>query len=240
MDVTDKELRFAVKEGFDSIELLKRYTTLTMGPCQGKACLTSSQRLCALATASSVPQTGPDRPPARRGPPSRAPRSRRRRWTPRKETAMHDRHADAGRDVHVGGRLAPAAPLPSTRRTRPRPCTTRVGLIDVSTLGKFRVKGPDAVALLERLYPNRFGDLAVGRIRYGVMLNDSGVILDDGTVARLGDDEFFVTRHHQRHRGDRRGGWTWWLAVWGLDVLVAERQRGAYAAVNLAGPRRAT
>jgi sarcosine oxidase subunit alpha len=65
--------------------------------------------------------------------------------------------------------------------------------IDVSTLGKFRVRGPQAVDLLERLYPNRFSDLAVGRIRYGVMLNDEGVILDDGAVCRVSDDEFFVT-----------------------------------------------
>jgi sarcosine oxidase subunit alpha len=111
---------------------------------------------------------------------------------------------------------------------------TRVGVIDVSTLGKFRVKGAEAVALLERLYPGRFADLAIGRIRYGLMLNDEGVIVDDGTVARVGDDEFFVTVTTGNTAALER--WiTWWNADWGLDVRVLNLT-GAYAAVNLAGP----
>jgi sarcosine oxidase subunit alpha len=111
----------------------------------------------------------------------------------------------------------------------------RVGLIDVSSLGKFRITGSQAVTLLERLYPARFGDLKVGRVRYGAMLNDQGVILDDGTVARLGDKEFFITT--------TTGGtsamdqWMrWWLADWRLDARVINVSSG-YAAVNLAGPR---
>src|SRR4029077_1268717 len=102
MDVTDKELKYAVGEGFDSIELLKRYTTLSMGPCQGKACLTSSIRLCAAATRQTIPETGT--------PTARPP------WTPvamsvlaaeelvpRKETSMHDLHADAGAEFMWAG-----------------------------------------------------------------------------------------------------------------------------------------
>jgi sarcosine oxidase subunit alpha len=109
-----------------------------------------------------------------------------------------------------------------------------VGLIDVSTLGKFRVKGPESVTLLERLYPNRFGDLRLGRIRYGLMLNDEGVILDDGTVARVGEDEFFATVTTGNTAALER--WiTWWNADWALDVQVLN-VTGAYAAVNLAGP----
>ena len=111
----------------------------------------------------------------------------------------------------------------------------RVGVIDVSTLGKFRVKGPQAVDLLERLYPNRFSDLAVGRIRYGVMLNDEGVILDDGAVCRVDDDEFFVTVTTGNTAALER--WiTWWLADWRLDVQILN-VTGAFAALNLAGPQ---
>jgi sarcosine oxidase subunit alpha len=111
---------------------------------------------------------------------------------------------------------------------------TGVGVIDVSSLGKIRVTGPDAVAFLERLYPNRFGDLAVDRIRYGVMLNDSGVILDDGTVVRLAEDEFFVTTTTSGAASITR--WMeWWLAVWRMDVLVANVSAN-HAAVNLTGP----
>ncbi len=232
MDVTDKELRFAVKEGFDSIELLKRYTTLTMGPCQGKACLTSSVRLCALSTRRSVPETGT---PTARPPWVGVPMSvlAAEELVPRKESAMHDQHADLGAEfMWAGDWRRPhhyADPAEEARAVH-----EGVGVIDVSTLGKIRVKGPDAVAFLERLYPNRYGDLAVGRIRYGVMLNDSGVILDDGTVVRLADDEFFVTTTTSGAATITR--WMeWWLAVWNMDVLVANVSAN-HAAVNVTGP----
>src|SRR4029453_5480879 len=68
-----------------------------------------------------------------------------------------------------------------------------LGVIDVSTLGKLLVEGPEAAELLEGLYPNRFGDMKTGRIRYGVLTTDGGRIMDDGTVARLDDDLFYVT-----------------------------------------------
>jgi sarcosine oxidase subunit alpha len=233
MDVTVKEVHQAVNEGFDSTELLKRYTTLTMGPCQGKACLMSSLRLCAQLTNRPLPQV--DRPTAR--PP----------WTPiplgvlaaghlvpRKETAIHQRHVEGGAEFMWAGDWR----RPHHYRDPRQECEAvheRVGLIDVSSLGKFRIAGSQAVTLLERLYPSKFADLKVGRVRYGAMLNDQGVILDDGTVCRLGDEEFFVTT--------TTGGtsamdqWIkWWLADWALDARVINVS-GGYAAVNLAGPR---
>jgi sarcosine oxidase subunit alpha len=156
------------------------------------------------------------------------------RLTPRKETTMHDRHVDAGAEfMWTGDWRRPhhyTSPEDEVAAVR-----NRVGLIDVSTLGTFRVKGPEAVALLERLYPNRFSDLAIGRVRYGAMLNDEGVILDDGAVVRLADDEFFVTVTTGNTAALER--WiTWWNADWGLDALVLN-VTGAYGAVNLAGPR---
>ncbi len=233
MDVTAKELKTAVAEGFDSMELLKRYTTITMGPCQGKACMASSQRLCAAVTGRSFAETTPttSRPPwvpVEMGTLAGA------RLTPRKETTMHDRHAAAGAEFMWAGDwrrphhyTTPEAEVAAVRH--------RVGLIDVSTLGTFRIKGPQAVELLERLYPNRFSDLAVGRVRYGAMLNDEGVILDDGAVVRLADDEFFVTVTTGNTAALER--WiTWWNADWGLDALILN-VTGAYGAVNLAGPR---
>jgi len=233
MDVTAKELKTAAAEGFDSMELLKRYTTITMGPCQGKACLTSSQRLCGLATGRSLADTTPTtaRPPwvpVEMGTLAGA------RLTPRKETTMHDRHVAAGAEFMWAGDwrrphhyTTPEEEVDAVRH--------RVGLIDVSTLGTFRIKGPEAVELLERLYPNRFSDLAVGRIRYGTMLNDEGVILDDGTIVRVDDDEFFVTVTTGNTAALER--WiTWWNADWGLDALVLN-VTGAFGAVSVAGPR---
>jgi sarcosine oxidase subunit alpha len=232
MDVTGKELKTAVAEGFDSMELLKRYTTITMGPCQGKACMLASQRLCSRATGSSFSETPPTtaRPPWA---PVELGTLAGWRRTPGKQTTMHDGHADAGAAfMWAGDWRRPhryTSPEEEVEAVR-----TRVGLIDVSSLGKFRVKGPEAVPLLDRLYPNRFGDLRLGRIRYGLMLNDEGVILDDGTVARVGEDEFFVTVTTGNTAALER--WiTWWNADWGLDVQVLN-VTGAFAAVNLAGP----
>jgi sarcosine oxidase subunit alpha len=233
MDVTKKEMEQAMIEGFDDIELLKRYTTISMGPCQGKACLTGSVRLAAALGGQTVPRSGL--------PTNRAP------WTPvslevlaagsltpRKETAMHDRHVEAGAEFMWAGDWR----RPHHYQDPREECQAvheRVGLIDVSSLGKFRIKGPQAVALLERLYPSRVSDLKIGRIRYGAMLNDQGVILDDGTICRLAEDEFFVTTTTGGTAGMEQ--WMrWWLADWGLDTQLINVS-GGYAALNLAGPR---
>ena len=124
---------------------------------------------------------------------------------------MHDRHAAAGAEFMWAGDwrrphhyTTPEEEVDAVRN--------RVGLIDVSTLGKFRVKGPQSVELLERLYPNRFSDLAVGRVRYGAMLNDEGVILDDGAVVRRRG------RRVLRHRDDRQHG-----GAGAVDHLVERR-----------------
>ena len=110
-----------------------------------------------------------------------------------------------------------------------------LGVIDVSTLGKLFVEGGDAAAFLERLYPNRFGDMKVGRIRYGVLTTDGGRIMDDGTVARLGDDLYYVTTTSSG--SDAVTAWfEWWNAVWGYDIEIVN-VTGALAALNLAGPR---
>ena len=233
MDVTTKEMKRSVEEGFDSIELLKRYTTLGMGPCQGKSCLAGCVRYAAEITGQSVPETGV--------PTARAP------WMPvelgllaadhaepRKESPLHDCHVDLGAEFLWAGEWR----RPHHYRDPSEECRAaheRVALIDVSTLGKLRFRGSGAVELLEKLYPNRFGDLKVGRIRYGAMLNDQGVILDDGTVGRLAENEFFVTT--TTSGADAIDQWIrWWMADWKLAVQVVNIS-AAYAAINVAGPR---
>jgi len=233
MDVTTKEMKGAVEEGFDSIELLKRYTTLGMGPCQGKSCLAACVQHAATLTGRSVPETGV--------PTARAP------WKPvelgllaadhaepRKESPLHECHVDLGAEFTWAGEWR----RPRQYRDPVEECRAvheRVGVIDVSTLGKLRIRGSGAVALLERLYPNRFADLKVGRIRYGAMLNDQGVILDDGTVGRLAENEFFVTT--TTSGADAIDQWIkWWMADWRLPVQVVNVS-SEYAAINIAGPR---
>ena len=109
------------------------------------------------------------------------------------------------------------------------------GLIDVSTLGKLMVRGPDAGEFLNRLYPNRFDNLKPGRVRYGVLGDDAGRITDDGTVCRLDEDSFYVTTTSSG--ADAVEAWfAWWLAEWKLDVHLTDVSQGL-AAFNLAGPR---
>ena len=110
----------------------------------------------------------------------------------------------------------------------------RVGIIDVSTLGKLDVQGADAPALLDLLYTNTFSDLGVGRVRYGLMCSDNGAILDDGTVTRLAQDRFFVTT--TSGNADMIEDWfNWWMSGAGPCVHVTN-VTGAYGAVNVAGP----
>ena len=111
----------------------------------------------------------------------------------------------------------------------------RVGIIDVSTLGKLDVKGRDAAAYLEWIHPNRVANLKPGRIRYRVMLDDAGIIVDDGTIARLSDDHFFVTTGTGALESVEQ--WLeWWLADGKRCVHVTNITAGL-GAVNVAGPR---
>jgi sarcosine oxidase subunit alpha len=109
------------------------------------------------------------------------------------------------------------------------------GLIDVSSLGKLLVRGPEAGAFLDRLYPNRFSNLAPGRVRYGVLSTDAGRIFDDGTVCRLDDDSFYVTTTSSG-AGAVEEWFDWWQADWRMDVRISDVTQ-AMAAMNLAGQR---
>jgi sarcosine oxidase subunit alpha len=232
-DVTTKDVKRAIEEGFDSIELSKRYTTVTMGPCQGKLCQLPSIRLYAKERGLSEAEIGTTtaRPPWA---PVEMGLLAGRHLEPMRRTSMHFRHEEHG------GRMMWAGPWkrPHSYDERPedevRAVHESLGAIDVSTLGKLLVEGPEAADLLERLYPNRFSDLRPGRIRYGVLTTDGGRIMDDGTIARLSDDLYYVTTTSTG--SDAVTAWfEWWNAVWGYDAEIVN-VTGALAAVNLAGP----
>jgi len=111
----------------------------------------------------------------------------------------------------------------------------RVGLIDVSTLGKIELQGRDAAPLLDRVYTHVFSSLKVGRSRYGVICGDDGIILDDGTVSRLAEDHFYITTTTGNVEFVEK--WLeWWIAGTGICAHVTN-VTGDYAAVNLAGPK---
>ena len=232
-DVTAKDIHLSVEEGYDSIELSKRYTTTTMGPCQGRMCQLPAVRLMAKETGTSLADVGTTtaRPPWHAVPMGAL---AGRPFEPAKRSSIHARHRELGANVMWAGdwRRAydygdPMGEAMAVHRA--------AGLIDVSTLGKLIVRGPDAGEFLDRLYPNRFSNLKPGRIRYGVITSDSGRVMDDGTICRLDDDSFYVTTTSSG-AGAIYDWFTWWLADWHLDVHITDITQ-ALSAVNLAGPR---
>jgi sarcosine oxidase subunit alpha len=234
-DVSSKDLVAAAAEGFDSIELVKRFTTVTMGPSQGK--LESVNAVAVLAEAHGVADlneigTTVWRPPyvpitlgALAGRPHKNVRlSPMQTWHERR--GAHPLIAGEWiRPDHYGD---PAAEVRNAR--------TAVGVIDVTPLGKLDLRGPDVPQLLNAMYVNKWSQLPIGGVRYGVMCGEDGVVLDDGVTARLGPDRYMMTT-------TTSGAAT----VWELAESVLQTEHpewrvhvtpmtSAFASINVAGP----
>jgi len=111
----------------------------------------------------------------------------------------------------------------------------RVGIIDVSTLGRFLIKGPDSGRLLEMVYTNIYSNLKVGKARYALLLSETGKVLDDGVIARLGEDEYLATS--STGNAEFVENWLkWWQATGSLNVSITNMTSGL-AAINVAGPK---
>ncbi|MCW3016083.1 MAG: aminomethyltransferase, partial [Solirubrobacterales bacterium] len=232
-DVTAKDIAYGAAEGYDSIELSKRYTTVTMGPSQGRFSQLASVRALAAETALSMGDVGltTARPPWTTVPLGvLAGRS----FEAAKRSAIHGRHRELGATVRWAGDWRRAYDYGDIEGEA-LAVHAAAGLIDVSSLGKLLVRGPEAGAFLDRLYPNRMSTLAPGRVRYGVITSEAGRIVDDGTVVRLDEETFYVTTTSSGAAGVEQL-FSWWLAVWEMDVTVTDVTQ-ALAAVNLAGPR---
>ncbi len=241
-DVTSQDLQDGIAEGFDRIETLKRYTTATMGPCQGKMCQLPAIGICAHQTGRSMEETGTTtaRPPnpsvtlgALAGP----------KHHPIRRTPMHyEQDALGAVWLDMGEwkrpryfKTASASDEKSCVVEEYRAVRERAGLIDVSTLGKLDVKGRDTGKLLDKVYTSRFSDQRPGFVRYGVICDEAGVMLDDGTISRLGDNHWFITT--TTGNLDFVQQWLeWWLTGSGWDVHVTN-VTGGMASVNLAGPK---
>jgi sarcosine oxidase subunit alpha len=232
-DVTAKDIHRAVEEGYDSIELCKRFTTVTMGPCQGRMCQLPAIRLMASETGQDLETVGSttSRPPWSTVPMGAL---AGRPIEPAKRSAIHGRHRELGATIRWAGdwRRAYDYGEPEAEALNVH---TAAGLIDVSTLGKLLVRGSEAGAFLDRLYPNRLSNLAPGRVRYGVLTSDAGRIMDDGTVSRIDEQTFYVTTTSSG-AGAVEQWFSWWLADWRMDVHLSDVTQ-ALCAVNLAGPR---
>lgn len=232
-DVTVKDIKHATAEGYDSLELSKRYTTVTMGPSQGRFSQVPAARVLAAETGLDLGTVGltTARPPWSTVPMGAL---AGRPFEPAKRSAVHKRHRELGANIRWAGDWRRAYDY-GDADGEATAVQEAAGLIDVSTLGKLLVRGPDAGELLDRLYPNRMSTVAPGRVRYGVLTSEAGRITDDGTVCRLDDDTFYVTTTSGGLNGVEQS-FTWWLETWRLDVSITDVTQGV-GAMNLAGPK---
>jgi sarcosine oxidase, subunit alpha len=234
-DVSSKDIVDAANEGYDSSELVKRYTTATMGPTQGKLETMNTVAVLAEATGRTIEELGTTvwRPPY-------APVSlgalAGRILEPVRVSPIQPWHvAHDARPLVAGQWIRPdhyGDPAAEVRRVR-----ERVGVIDVTPLGKLDLRGPDVSKLLDAVYVNRWSRLEVGRVRYGVMCADDGVVMDDGVTGRLGEDHYLMSTTSSGA-----------AAVWEHleSVLQTEHPDWQvhvtplttyYASINVAGPR---
>ncbi|MCL1629855.1 sarcosine oxidase subunit alpha family protein [Roseibaca sp. V10] len=203
-DVTVKDVKLAHQEGFRSVEHLKRYTTLGMATDQGKTSNLGGLAVMAELTGQSIEATGttifrPPYTPVAMG--ALAGRSTGADFKPTRKTPSHVWASEQGATFVEVGQWLRAQYFPQSGETHWRQTVDRevnatrtgVGICDVTTLGKIDVQGADAAAFLNRIYCNAFAKLAVGRVRYGLMLREDGIAMDDGTAARLAEDHFVVT-----------------------------------------------
>jgi sarcosine oxidase subunit alpha len=202
-DVTTRDLALATREGFHSIEHVKRYTTTGMATDQGKTSNLNAMAIVAEKLSRPIPQVGLTTfrmpyTPVSFG--SFAGVSRKELFDPIRTTPTHTwAQAQGALFENVGlwkrahyfpraGENLHAAVVRECRAVR-----DSVGMFDASTLGKIEVVGPDAAEFMNRLYINNWTNLGVGRTRYGILLREDGFVYDDGVVARLEADRFHVT-----------------------------------------------
>jgi sarcosine oxidase subunit alpha len=239
-DLQVKDLENAAQEGFDSSELLKRYSTVGMGPSQGKHSSMNALRVLARYRGVGVEQLGltTSRPMYHPVPMKLL---AGRSFHPERRTPIDAQHAASGAVWMPAGNWRRPEYYAVSGESRAQSIEAEVhavrngvGLIDVGTLGKIEAYGPDAAELLDRAYTGRFSDLKIGMTRYGLMLDEAGVIIDDGVIARLGPELFYFTTT----TGGSATVFRELLrlnALWGLDCALVN-VTGHRAAFNFAGP----
>ena len=202
-DVTCEDVRLAHREGFQSVEHLKRYTTLGMANDGGKMGNIIGLALMAEALGKEIPAVGttvfrPPYTPVAIG--ALSGRSVDEHFRPLRRTPMHDWNLAHGATMTMAGLwhrpwyFARNGETINEAYVREADTTRKsVGLCDVTSLGKIAVQGPDATELLNRIYTNPFAKLPIGKARYGIMLRDDGIVMDDGTTWRLSETDYFMT-----------------------------------------------
>lgn len=229
--VTVGDLDFVFERGFSEIELLKRATLAGTGTCQGVVC-TPYLRSFVLARGGELQPTFTARPLARQLTIGEA--AAGFRLPPIHRTGLDSVHRALGaRMDRIGGWYRPWM-YPDTNREY-WAVREAVSLGDVGTLGKFVVRGPDSVELLERLYPCRVADLAPGRSRYALLLSESGGLMDDGLISRI-DEKTFALSFTSGGASHAEAWIRDWANGFGVDVRIMDRTH-SLGAINVTGPR---
>lgn len=239
-DLQIKDIVNSARQGYRDIQLVKRFSTVGMGPSQGRHSALPTARLIAKATQRSVTETGVTtaRPPVK---PEPLALLAGRRFEPIRKTPMDAQHITLGAHMIPAGNWRRPAfyGTPDKRQEclaqESLAVRTGVGLIDVSTLGGIELRGPDAAEFMNRMYTFAFLKQPVGKTRYAVLTNEQGVIIDDGVAARISSDHYYVTAttggidHVYREMLK-------WNAQWRMHVDIANVTT-AFAAINIAGPK---
>ena len=234
-DVSSKDLRTAVQEGYDSAELAKRYTTATMGPTQGKLEAVNVIAILAGLTGRTIAETGTTtwRPPYA---PVTLGALAGRVFEPVRYSPMQPWHeAHGARPLVAGAWIRPdhyGDPEGEARRVR-----SAVGLIDVTPIGKLDLRGPDVPKLLNLLYVNKWSQLGVGRVRYGAMCAEDGVVLDDGVTGRLGEQHYLMSTTSSGAEAVAQWAENWLQTTFPGWQVHLTPVTTSYASMNVAGPR---
>lgn len=242
-DIQVKDFINAAKEGFDNIELMKRFTTVGMGPSQGKHSNMNAIRILARIRQLPVEKIGSTtaRPFFH---PTPIGHLGGRGFHPHRYTAMHEWHVENGGVMMDAGMwMRPAYYQYSGRSMTAMEAVQQealavrkqAGMIDGSTLGKIEVYGADATEFLERFYTGKFSKQKIGESRIALLLDEAGVMLDDGLAVRVEAEKFYVSTNSSNaatvYREMQRN-----VQAWGLKVTLVNLT-GAIAAMTVAGPK---
>ncbi|MCV2872963.1 sarcosine oxidase subunit alpha family protein [Defluviimonas sp. WL0050] len=245
-DVKVSDVQLAAREGYESVEHAKRYTTLGMATDQGKISNINGLAILSDSLNQAIPATGtttfrPPYTPISMG--AIAGEARGEIFQPLRKTPMHEWHETHGAHWEPVGHwrrpycfLRTGEGVHDAVNREIRQVRNSVGLLDASTLGKILVKGPDAGKFLDMLYTNMMSTLPVGKCRYGLMCNENGFLSDDGVVVRLTEDTWLC--HTTTGGADRIHGWMedWLQCEWWDWKVYTANVTEQYAQVAIAGP----
>jgi sarcosine oxidase, subunit alpha len=246
-DVTVADLELAQREGYESVEHTKRYTTFGMATDQGKTSNINGLGVVAEASGKTIPEVGittfrPPYTPFSFG--AIAGALTKELFLPVRRTPIFEWHRDHGAVFEPVGQWRRAYTYPGNDEDKQAAITreilcvrNKVGLLDASTLGKIEIKGPDAAEFLDRMYTNMFSTLKVGKCRYGLMMNELGFLTDDGVTARLAEDHFLM--HTTSGGADRIAAWLeeWLQTEWTQYKVFVTSVTEQWAQFAIAGPK---